>query len=180
MATAGRILIMPKGAYDASVTYQILDLVSYNGTSWLAKKTNVGITPSEENSEYWHNMFDLEIANNLTTEAAGKALDAAQGKKLADMFTNLIKIATLESVEIASLAAQEGTEVSFEFPVISGYTQMMLIYRSNDTSEAIVPYTATQIYGGSGTVKLGVTNAGQAAVTAFKCTAYGIYIKKLE
>lgn len=59
MATAGRILIMPKGAYDESTTYEMLDLVKHNGTSWLAKKTVIGIEPSEANSEYWHKMFDL-------------------------------------------------------------------------------------------------------------------------
>lgn len=59
MASAGRILIMPKGNYDASVTYEMLDLVSHNGKSWLAKKTVVGIEPSETNGEYWHNMVDV-------------------------------------------------------------------------------------------------------------------------
>ena len=59
MANAGRILIMPKGTYDASVTYEMLDLVSYNGTSWLAKKTVVGIEPRDANAEYWQNMFGI-------------------------------------------------------------------------------------------------------------------------
>ena len=60
MASAGRILIMPKGDYDSSVTYEILDLVKHNGTSWLAKKEVTGIEPTVENSEYWQNMFDAE------------------------------------------------------------------------------------------------------------------------
>lgn len=60
MANAGRILIIPRGVYDATTTYEILDLVSYNGTSWLAKKTSIGIEPSEANSEYWQNMFESE------------------------------------------------------------------------------------------------------------------------
>lgn len=53
MTSAGRILIMPKGKYNASVTYELLDLVYYNGSAWLAKKTVLGITPSENNSEHW-------------------------------------------------------------------------------------------------------------------------------
>ena len=56
MASAGRILIMPKGNYDSSVTYEMLDLVYYNGASWLAKKTVVGIAPTDESSEYWMKM----------------------------------------------------------------------------------------------------------------------------
>ena len=60
MASAGRILIIPKGNYNAETEYEMLDLVSHNGTSWLAKKTAVGIEPSDANSEYWHNMLDFD------------------------------------------------------------------------------------------------------------------------
>lgn len=59
MASAGRILIMPKGAYDSSTTYEMLDMVSYNGKSWLAKKTVVGVEPSSANSEYWHDLITV-------------------------------------------------------------------------------------------------------------------------
>ena len=63
MAVAGRILIMPKGSYDASVTYEMLDMVSHNNQTWLAKRTNVGIEPSEANSEYWFNMVGISSAD---------------------------------------------------------------------------------------------------------------------
>ena len=82
MANAGRILIMPKGNYDASKTYEMLDLVNHNGVSWLAKKTVTGIAPSD--GEYWHPLLGITIANNLDTVAEGKVLDARQGKVLAD------------------------------------------------------------------------------------------------
>ena len=59
MASAGRILIMPKGNYDANATYEMLDMVYYNGKTWLAKKTTTGIEPSAANSEYWHNFIDI-------------------------------------------------------------------------------------------------------------------------
>ena len=70
MAVAGRILIMPKGAYNSGTTYEMLDLVSHNGTSWIAKKTVVGIEPSAEHSEYWQHMFNLsaEDVEGLQTE----------------------------------------------------------------------------------------------------------------
>ena len=63
MATAGRILIMPKGNYDSSVTYEMLDLVGHNGKVWLAKKTVTGIEPSGSNVEYWFDMIDLTKVN---------------------------------------------------------------------------------------------------------------------
>ena len=60
MASAGRILIMPKGNWNAETEYEMLDLVFYNGTSWLAKKDiPKGLEPSE-NSVFWHCMFDFD------------------------------------------------------------------------------------------------------------------------
>lgn len=56
MASAGRILILPKGNYNAETKYEMLDLVFHNGTSWLAKKSALGIEPSDENSEHWFRM----------------------------------------------------------------------------------------------------------------------------
>ena len=69
MTSAGRILIMPKGDYDSSVTYEMLDLVKHNGSSWLAKKEVTGIEPTVENSEYWQNMFDAEAFVDARIEA---------------------------------------------------------------------------------------------------------------
>lgn len=69
MASAGRILILPKGNYNAEIEYEMLDLVFYDGASWLAKKTIVGITPSEASNDYWMKMCDsadlTEVYNRL-------------------------------------------------------------------------------------------------------------------
>jgi hypothetical protein len=69
MTTAGRILIIPKGDYDSTVTYEMLDLVKHNGTSWLAKKESTGIEPTVANSEYWQNMFEPEAFVESIIEA---------------------------------------------------------------------------------------------------------------
>ena len=83
MANAGRILIIPKGNYDANITYEMLDLVNHNGVSWLAKKTSKGIAPVD--GEYWHPILGISIANDLETVLEGKVLDARQGKVISDM-----------------------------------------------------------------------------------------------
>lgn len=62
MASAGRILIMPKGKYNAETEYEMLDLVEHNNRAWIAKKDCVGIEPSDTNKEYWHDMFDKGLA----------------------------------------------------------------------------------------------------------------------
>lgn len=53
MVSAGRILILPKGDWNNTTMYNMLDLVSYNGITWLCKRQCVGITPSVEQVEYW-------------------------------------------------------------------------------------------------------------------------------
>ena len=72
MASAGRILIMPKGEWNAETEYEMLDLVNRNGKSWLAKKTSVGVEPSDANAEHWMDMFDI-------TAESIKALSADKG-----------------------------------------------------------------------------------------------------
>jgi hypothetical protein len=69
MASAGRILIMPKGNYDARVTYEMLDCVFYGDTSWIAKKTVSGIVPSESNNEHWHKLCSpADLSNYLSLD----------------------------------------------------------------------------------------------------------------
>jgi hypothetical protein len=73
MTTAGRILIIPKGDYNAETTYEMLDLVKHNGTSWLARKESTGIEPTVENAEYWQNMFEAEAFVDSIIEAKVEA-----------------------------------------------------------------------------------------------------------
>lgn len=79
MASAGRILILPKGNYDPSVTYEMLDLVKHNGRSWLAKKNAIGIEPSDANSEYWMDMFGLDLTPYAKKEDLTKYLPLTGG-----------------------------------------------------------------------------------------------------
>lgn len=50
-ASAGRVLLMGKGDYDATVTYTALDWVRYQGGAYVAKQTTTGNLPTNE--EYW-------------------------------------------------------------------------------------------------------------------------------
>lgn len=51
MISAGRVLLMPRGAYDNNTPYEILDLVSYNGSSYVAKGPTKGNLPTD--TTYW-------------------------------------------------------------------------------------------------------------------------------
>lgn len=55
-ASAGRVLIIPKGDYSASVTYNNLDMVYYGGKTYVCKKTSLNNLPT--NTEYWQLMVE--------------------------------------------------------------------------------------------------------------------------
>ena len=44
-------MVVPKGAYNANTTYEVLDLVTYNGSSYIALKSTKGNVPT--NATYW-------------------------------------------------------------------------------------------------------------------------------
>lgn len=122
MASAGRILIMPKGAYSASETYEMLDLVYHQGVSWLAKKTASGIEPSAANSEFWHSMFDFDPAD-LERKANGSTFSFThnpEGKdyfdytfetpngNLAKIFANAVETETIFVIGVSITAYDQG------------------------------------------------------------------------
>jgi hypothetical protein len=73
MAIAGRILIMPKGDWNSETSYEMLDLVRHNGTSWIAKKESSGVEPTVNNSADWQMVFDASAFIDAKIEAAVKA-----------------------------------------------------------------------------------------------------------
>lgn len=102
MASAGRILIMPKGAYNSSTTYEMLDMVSYNGTTWIAKKTVKGIAPSDANSEYWQNMFNFNLGgSDISTIGDGTVKGAIKhlSENKLDVMAKYYAAETLKNVD---------------------------------------------------------------------------------
>lgn len=52
-ASAGRVLLIPKGNWNGTDTYNCLDWVRHNRAAWVCKKTCINSEPSETNTEYW-------------------------------------------------------------------------------------------------------------------------------
>lgn len=79
MAIAGRVAIVPKGEWSQSITYDKLDLVTYNGNTFIAYKPSVGVTPVD--GDTWMLIMqgidpqDIDNIINGTTPVA-KAKDA--------------------------------------------------------------------------------------------------------
>ena len=51
--SAGRVLLIPKGDWNAETTYTGLDWVRHNGAAWVCKNTCTNVEPTEENSDNW-------------------------------------------------------------------------------------------------------------------------------
>lgn len=81
MKDAGKITLLPRGEYDSSTQYEMLDMVTYEDNTYCAKKNSKGNTPSPTSS-YW--MFlglsgsgggDFEVTT--LTQAEYNALSSA-------------------------------------------------------------------------------------------------------
>lgn len=62
----GKVSLTPKGAYNSSAQYETLDILSYNGSSYLVLQNCVGVTPP--NSTYY-----MLLASKGNTGATGNA-----------------------------------------------------------------------------------------------------------
>ena len=68
--SAGRVLLIPKGDWNAEATYTGLDWVRHNGSAWVCKNTCTNVEPTEENSDNWQIMArDGESGSVITVDA---------------------------------------------------------------------------------------------------------------
>ena len=58
MASAGKILMIPKGDYAPGVQYKMLDIVNHDGATYIAKKDVFSVIPGSKSSEdYWQPLY---------------------------------------------------------------------------------------------------------------------------
>lgn len=55
-AVAGRVMPLPRGAYNSATEYHILDIVSYGNAAYMALQTTQGNAPT--NTTYWQKLVD--------------------------------------------------------------------------------------------------------------------------
>ena len=87
-ASAGKVLMIPKGDYDPTATYTMLDVVSYQGKSYVAKQTTTGNAPTD--TTYWQLMIDAQghTIKDSTTAFPNRANLAFDGFWVEDDSTN--------------------------------------------------------------------------------------------
>lgn len=114
MISLGKVLIMPRGSYEANATYTQLDIVTHNGTLWICKETAIGIEPTEENHKYWMNLLNFIVVNALNYSGDNGVLDARQGAVLKNLIDTK---AIYETVTVTS-----GEDGSINIPGKDNYS----------------------------------------------------------
>lgn len=68
----GIVSPVPKGVWDANTVYQKLNIVSYNGSSYMAKQSSKAIEPGKSNNWelYWMFMVDINAAKPYIVQAS--------------------------------------------------------------------------------------------------------------
>ena len=110
MVPAGRILILPQGTWDNATMYNMLDLVAYNGISWLCKRQCVGITPSVTATEYWQQFGSS--APIASTTVAGLVMPDGQTITI-NTTTGAIAVPTATAAALG-LVKVDGTSITID------------------------------------------------------------------
>lgn len=105
MVNAGRILILPKGAWTNLTPYEMLDLVSEGDKAYLARQASVGVRPSEDISMTYWQPFGSS-ASIATTDTPGLVMP--DGVTITVDATGLIvaslNVSDLKDIKLTNLA----------------------------------------------------------------------------
>lgn len=105
MVNAGRVLIVPKGAWTNLTPYEMLDLVSDGDKAYLARQASVGVRPSEDASMTYWQPFGSS-ASIATTDTPGLVMP--DGVTITVDATGLIvatlNVSDLKDIKLTSLA----------------------------------------------------------------------------
>ena len=89
-ASAGRVLLISKGDWNAETTYTGLDWVRHNGAAWVCKNTCTNIEPTLENSDNWQIMARDGDGVTADTAMSDTSTNAVQNKVVKSYVDNSI------------------------------------------------------------------------------------------
>ena len=109
MATAGRVLLMSKGAWVSGTSYSPMDYVYYGGNSYVCKSATSGTTTPDNDTTHWQLMasgFDMDmITQTITNEQNKIASDAA-------VYAETVKLEAQDAALAADIATVETTSTA--------------------------------------------------------------------
>lgn len=125
MAIAGRVAIVPKNDYDASLTYKRLDAVMHNNTLYIAKKdVPAGEVPGADTKGYWMSGPSAGASAPATTTSNGlmsatdkKAIEVLK-KPLATCATG--RATAAKAATLANFTLQVGATIAVKFTNTAG------------------------------------------------------------
>ena len=109
-ASAGRVLLIPKGDWNASTTYTCLDWVRHNGAAWVCKNTCTNIEPTLENTNYWQLISKDGDSVTADTAMSNTSTNAVQNKVIKSYVDN--SIAGIDAILKYSTKAEYDTAVA--------------------------------------------------------------------
>ena len=89
-ASAGRVLLIPKGDWNTNTTYTGLDWVRHNGAAWVCKNTCTNIEPTEANADNWQMMARDGDGVTADTAMSDTSTNAVQNKVVKSYVDNSI------------------------------------------------------------------------------------------
>lgn len=125
MAIAGRVAIVPKNDYDASLPYKRLDAVMHNNTLYIAKKdVPAGKVPGADTKDYWMSGPSAGASAPATTTSNGlmsatdkKAIEVLK-KPLATCATG--RATATKAATLANFTLQVGATIAVKFTNTAG------------------------------------------------------------
>lgn len=149
MATAGRVLLMSKGAWVSGTSYSPMDYVYYGGNSYVCKSASSGTTTPDNDTTHWQLMasgFDMDmITQTITNEQNKIASDAA-------VYAETVKLEAQDAALAADIATVETTSTASKAYSVGEY----LVYNNQ-------LYKVTSAIASGGTLTVGTNISATSA-----------------
>ena len=142
-ASAGRVLLIPKGDWNAETTYTNLDWVRHNGAAWVCKNTCTNVEPTEENSDNWQMMSRDGTEITVDAEISDQSENPVQNKVIK-------KYVDDHSTDVADMtgatADQNGTHGLVPAPQMGDEKKALLGDGTWGSVDAILTYKTKEEY----------------------------------
>lgn len=125
MVSAGRILILPKGAWDNLTSYSMLDLVTAsNNIAYLARQASVGVNPiSDVSNTYWQ-----PFGSTVTADGETLIIDANGIISMNLDNDTIVYDSTNGYVKVSDTALEKALEDLTDVNISSALSGQILVY----------------------------------------------------
>lgn len=142
--SAGRVLMIPKGTYSPTTTYDPLDAVKYEHNSYVCKQTSRGNLPT--NTTYWQPLTDV-TADEIPTEGSTNLVQSggvySANQTLTSAFTNNVNVNGCKNLFLVDLEKIISTNKGGTWNG-NKFTQKGATYTINDNDSVTFGGTPTE------------------------------------